>query len=157
MSSQPAKRRLSRRSAGDSGPQSPDYKKVKAEPTSDSEVLGSQDVVNLEDSELDEVYIPDPDGVASEGSSTGELDDDGDSDAVGAIASRAKHAADHAQSGGPTKWDADAKRARYQERYGDKDPEEALGQFALRPLFFWAASNKVPPSQARQRVAVGRL
>ena len=82
----------------------------------------------------EDVYIPSADPAASEMSSAsgGELeDDDGDSDAVGAIAAHAKAVAMHNRAGGPAKWDAEAKRARYVEKYGDMTPENALGECSL--------------------------
>lgn len=120
------KRRLSRRSSdqaqGDSEPSKKACEGL-AEPALDSQA-GSDD---------EDVYIPSADPAASELSSASgaELDDDdGDSDTVSAVAARTKQVAVHHRPGGPAKWDADAKRARYTEKYGQMTPEVALGTWS---------------------------
>ena len=85
----------------------------------------------LQSDDDDDVYIPSADPAASELSSLSgaELDDDdGDSDAVGAIVARTKAVAVQNRAGGAAKWDAEAKRARYIEKYGKITPEAALGE-----------------------------
>ena len=85
-------------------------------------------------SDDDDVYIPSADPAASELSSLSgaELDDDdGDSDAVRAIVACTKAVAVQNRAGGAAKWDAEAKRARYIEKYGKITPEAALGECAL--------------------------
>ena len=87
-------------------------------------------------SDEDDVYIPSADPAVSELSSLSGAeidDDDGDSDAVGAIAARTKAVAVQNRAGGGAKWDAEAKRARYVEKYGQITPEAALGKCA--PVF----------------------
>ena len=80
----------------------------------------------------EDVYIPSADPAASElsSASSAELDnDDGDSDAVGAVAAQTKVVATRNCAGGPAKWDAEAKRAWYVEKYRQMTPDVALGTF----------------------------
>ena len=128
-STAPTKRRISRRSADQPAGLPLQPSKRAREGSTDAGRESEADVSSDED-----VYIPSADPAASEMSSAsgGELeDDDGDSDAVGAIAAHAKAVAMHNRAGGPAKWDAEAKRARYVEKYGDMTPENALGECSL--------------------------
>ncbi|KAI1784375.1 hypothetical protein LXA43DRAFT_1066828 [Ganoderma leucocontextum] len=126
--SAPTKHHFSRRSSSQPPglPLQPSKKprEGSAEPAHHTEVDVSSD---------EDMYIPSAEPAASEMSSAsgGELeDDDRDSDAVGAIAARAKAVAIHNRAGGPAKWDTEAKRMRYMEKYGKMTPEGALAKLA---------------------------
>ena len=134
MSSTPAtnKRRISRRSSDQFAglPLEPAKKPREGSADVSDSSNGDHDVPSDED-----VYIPSADPAASElsSASSAELDDDdGDSDAVGAVAARTKAVATRNRAGGPAKWDAEAKRARFFEKYGQMSPDAALGTFFVR-------------------------
>lgn len=127
------KRRLSRRS-GDLPPGLPLQPSKKPREGSPESLRESESGA----SDDDDVYIPSANPAASELSSAsgGEFaDDDGDSDAIGAVAARTKAVAVHHRDGGPAKWDAEAKRARYVEKYGQMTPEAALGELPTCLLY----------------------
>ena len=131
MSSTPTtnKRRISRRSSDQFAGLPLEPAKKPREDSDDGSTTG----IEHDPASDDDVYVPSADPAASElsSASSGELDDDGDSDAVGAVAARAKAVATRNRAGGPAKWDAEAKRARYLERYGQMTPDAALGKFVV--------------------------
>ena len=126
------KRRLSRRSGSPgelvSATRQP-VKRIKEEPSSDGEVhIPSHDPLDVGDSDFEDVYIPraarDRD-AASDAESHVDFEEDGEDESDGglrALVSRAKQA-----RAGRGKWDADAKRARWNEKYGAMKAEEAVG------------------------------
>ena len=128
------KRRLSRRSGSPSQLVSATgAKRIKEEILSKNEasmaVLPEIEHLGLSDDE--DVYIPPAmaNPYTSEAESQAE-DDDGDGDesdgGLRALVSRAKQARAE-----PGKWDADVKRARWNEKYASMDVEEAVGKFFL--------------------------
>ena len=108
-------------------------KRVKAEVISDNEASMATipELEHLGLSDDEDVYVPPAmaNPYASEAESQAE-DDDGDGDesdgGLRALVSRAKQARAE-----PAKWDADAKRARWNEKYGAMDVEEAVGMFVF--------------------------
>ena len=131
MSSTPAthKRRISRRSSDQFAGLPLESAKKPREGSPDA----PEPAIDHDASSDEDVYIPSADPAASELSSASgaELDDDdGDSDAIGAVAARTKAVATRNRAGGPAKWDAEAKRARFIEKYGQMTPDAALGTFS---------------------------
>ena len=158
MSSTPAtnKRRISRRSSDQFAGLPLEPAKRPREGSADtSDSSNDHDVPSDED-----VYIPSADPAASElsSASSAELDDDdGDSDAVGAVAARTKEVATRNRAGGPAKWDAEAKRARYVEKYGQMTPDAALGTLSLESTESSISLTYFHCSQISQVLAFARL
>ena len=159
--SQQNKRRLSRRSGSPSElsqatggtprastlPSQP-AKRIKEEPRSDREAdLAQPPSYEVGESDDEDVVIPSADPDASETESHLDFDNDDadDSDGgIGALASRTKQA----QGAGGAKWDADSKRARFNEKYGHLSPEETLGVFRL---CFCSLASLIPLNQTQWR------
>ena len=140
---QPNNRRLSRRSGSPSGlsqattqshvgslPSQP-AKRIKEEPSSDGEA-GFEPPRSCDVGEFDEedVVIPSADPDASEAESHFDLDEDEADESDGgirALASRTRQA----RGAGGAKWDADGKRARFNEKYGHLTPQDTLSMLYL--------------------------
>ena len=104
-------------------------KRIKEEYSSDGEVqIPSEDPLTVGDSDFEDVYIPHAGrdrNAASDAESQADFEEDEADESDGglhALVSRAKQA-----RAGRGKWDADAKRARWNEKYGAMKAEEAVG------------------------------
>ena len=112
-------------------------KRIKEEPSSNGEVhIPSHDPLNVGDSDFEDVYIPRAErdrDAASDAESQVDFEEDGEDESDGglrALVSRAKQArAGRGKQARASrgKWDADAKRARWNEKYGAMKAEEAVG------------------------------
>ncbi|PIL35261.1 hypothetical protein GSI_01986 [Ganoderma sinense ZZ0214-1] len=110
-------------------------KRIKEEVLSDHEpsMAAIPELEHLGLSDDEDVYVPAaiPNPYTSEAESQAEDDDDDDGNesdgALRALVARAKQARAE-----PSKWDADAKRARWNEKYGDMDVEEAVAAMSKK-------------------------